>query len=370
MSKKIIELFKTRAAKGDIGIEIEVEGRNLKAIDNEVWKSEDDGSLRGNFPDSRCEYILRTPVKIDAVLTAVSGLRAELEVNNALFAFSYRTSVHVHLNVQQLLYHELLSMMYAYYLLEEPLMTFCGKTRKGNNFCLRLADAEGVLDWVTQMFEFGPDSLLNVPGDNARYAAMNIEAIRKYGSVEFRGMQGNMDAGKIDKWCSILVSIREYAKKKKPKDVYEDFMKNGPAGFAELVLGKDVDVIKYARMEKDMEVSFSISIDLPFSYKEIQEIIDKNYWEYEVGELVKYEQALEIQRNGGNVEGTEVPRMYRVARKAVKFVPVEEFDFAVEVPAGIIVDDAVRNHIERELLERAIAPRPWGARAPRLRNPR
>ncbi len=44
-----------------IGIEIEVEGESLPHVDTEVWKSEQDNSLRGES----YEYVLRRPVPFE-----------------------------------------------------------------------------------------------------------------------------------------------------------------------------------------------------------------------------------------------------------------------------------------------------------------
>lgn len=307
------EYLKKKVVKGDIGIEIEVEGNHLKEVNNAVWRSEDDGSLRGHYPDSRCEYILATPIGVEHVLVAVEGLKEELRESE--FKFSYRTSVHVHVNVQKMKLEQLLSMMYTYYLLEEPMMNFCGKARKGNNFCLRLADAEGVLEHVMHMFEEGFDGIAHIPGDMARYAAMNIEAIRKYGSLEFRGMEGNMDANRIDIWCRALIALRNYGEtKNSPKEVYQEFMEVGAEGFMNNVLGDLQEHFKYARVYKDMETSFSISIDLPFSYRVPE--IKKNYWEYGEGDLVGYEDAVKIQGNGGSVANSGRHNKWIVTNKA------------------------------------------------------
>lgn len=331
------EFLKKKVVKGDIGIEIEVEGNNLKAVDNAVWRSEDDGSLRGRFPDSRCEYILASPIGVEHVLEAVSGLKEELK--GAEFKFSYRTSVHVHVNVQKMKLEHLLSMMYAYYLLEEPMMNFCGKKRKGNNFCLRLADAEGVLEHVMHMFELGFDGIQHIPGDMARYAAMNIEALRKYGSLEFRGMEGNMDAVRIDIWCRALVALRNYGEtKESPKEVYQEFMQIGAEGFMKVVLGDLQEHFTYARVYKDIQTSFSISIDLPFSYHPAEK--KRNYWEYEVGQTVKYDIALQIQRNGGAVVNTGLPNKWSVAVQAKKPV-AKKVEIGGWEAQQIIVDEII-----------------------------
>lgn len=331
---KIVELLKLKAAKGDVGIEIECEGERLRAVDNDVWTSENDGSLRGRFPDTACEYILRRPIVVGAVRDALNGLVDELK--GAKFNFSYRTSVHVHMNVQQLTFPQLLNAMYTYYLLEEPFMNFCGKKRKGNNFCLRLADAEGVLEWVMQLFELGPEMLGYIPNDNARYAAMNLEAIRKYGSLEFRGMEGNINVDRIDTWCKVLVFMRDWAAAfKNPKEIYETYMHIGPNEFMAAAMGPYVEKFKYARAKQDIEMSFSISIDLPFAYKEPQEVKKGlKYWEYCPGSIVEYGTAVKINQNGGYVIAAPGQKgRYIVTNQAPQPEP------RVRAPQEVIIED-------------------------------
>ena len=261
--KKIYQILDTPLKKGDVGIEIEVEGNNLKEMDTEVWTSLRDGSLRGE----NLEYVLRKPIPIGRVKDAIIDLKQELDDAGSECIFSFRTSVHVHVNVQNLNFNEYLTLIYTYLLLEEPLMTFCGKERKGNRFCLRLQDAEGILQTLTYMFRNGEGSLRNIGEEAVRYAAINLYATRKFGSLEFRGMRGNMDVDVLDIWTRALVAIREFAVfAKTPKEVYSLFSKAAPKEFLNLVLGELSDNFTYPRMVKDMQTSFSLSIDLPFSF--------------------------------------------------------------------------------------------------------
>lgn len=302
--KKIVELFKVKAIKGDVGVEIEVEGKGLKEVFTDVWKTEIDGSLRGRYPNTCAEFILARPIPVGAVEAAIINLKEELK--GAEFDFSYRTSVHTHVNVQHLEFQQLLAMLYTYYLLEEPLMTFAGKKRKGNNFCLRLQDAEGVLNVVTKLFEFGEQGTMYVKPDQVRYSAMNIEALRKYGSVEFRGMEGNIDEKRIQKLCTALVRIREYGvKQDTPEAVYERFSELGSIPFMQEVLGDIADDFHYARAEKDMLVSFSISLDLPFAFKRLLAKPKKEKGVLEEGGIVDYDTAIKLIRAGGHVEAHE-----------------------------------------------------------------
>src|ERR1700744_4528670 len=102
----IADSLRLKKSEGDVGIEIECEGNGLGVMNNQYWRTEDDGSLRGEYPYTRAEYILSKPIPISDVDKAMTLFHASLP--KAKFKFSFRTSVHVHVNVQQLEWHQLL----------------------------------------------------------------------------------------------------------------------------------------------------------------------------------------------------------------------------------------------------------------------
>jgi hypothetical protein len=130
-----------------------------------------------------------------------------------------------------------------------------------------LADAEGLDVVLNQMFYKGIDSLKGIPNDVYRYAAMNIDAIRKYGSLEFRGMRGTADAETINIWCKALVALREFGKKiGEPNEVFELYAHLGPNDFFHKVLGDVAKEFYYGRLIADIQKSFSLTLDLPYAY--------------------------------------------------------------------------------------------------------
>ena len=270
--KKVFEILgQPLLANRDVGIEIECEGENLKVWESPYWKIEDDGSLRGVFPTGRAEYVLKKPIPIKSVGKAMDDII--LAQKEAKFNFSFRTSVHVHVNVQELTEKELVSMIYTYLLLEEAFMNYCGKERKGNRFCLRLQDADGILDFVNSIVEHGlPWFVANSREDHMRYSAINLAALRKYGSLEFRGMRGTMDKTIITNWCNALVNVRSYAVlMQTPTKIYEEFAELGPLAFMQKVLGDYSDVFNSPKLEREINRSFSLSIDIPhmFAFMEL-----------------------------------------------------------------------------------------------------
>lgn len=265
--KKIWQLLGLPSLKkGNVGIEIECEGTNLQVVQTDFWDTTHDGSLRGRFPDESSEFVLKGPIavaKVKSALEALAAAQAKAKLN-----FSFRTSVHVHINVQDLTHIQLVNLVYTYLLIEEPLINFCGKERKGNRFCLRLQDAEGLLEYVAFLIQNDVKDLRVVNENQLRYAALNLGALTKYGSVEFRSMRGTLDVSTISTWVSALIQLRNYAcAAVSPKEIYEEFCNIGCVAFLNKVLGDYAKPFHYPKMEKDLHRSFSLSIDIPFLYK-------------------------------------------------------------------------------------------------------
>lgn len=266
--KKLHELLALDVCEGDLGVEIECEGHNLQAIMSDTWVTERDGSLRGDYPNGAAEFVMRKPVTQKKLLGSLRELIKHQQSGKAKFNFSFRTSVHVHVNVQTLTEDEMLAFLYSCMLLEDPLMNFCGESRKGNRFCLRLKDAEGYDKTLHTLFQKGYKVIRALNGDNIRYSAINIDALRKYGSIEFRGMRGNMDVEILVPWCETLLAIRNNSKKLgSPVEVYNKYISQSNTEFAKDMMGVYYEKFQYPDMEKDMNRSFSLTINLPHVFK-------------------------------------------------------------------------------------------------------
>jgi hypothetical protein len=245
---------------GLFGVEVECEGRNLTPLNNVYWRTEKDGSLRGEFPHSSCEYVLKKPIGLISCVKAVDNL-LENQRKDVEFKFSFRTSVHVHVNVSDMEWEEYLAFCYTWLLCEVPLMEFCGEDRKANRFCLRATDCEGVVDGLLLLINTG--SLRRVNEFEVRYAALNIGATPKYGSLEFRGMRGTLDKAVLTAWLSALKSMKEYCYGKTIRKVFEEINELGNRAFLAKVVGTDLFWTK--SVDGEMDRSFSLTIQLPFA---------------------------------------------------------------------------------------------------------
>ena len=135
-NRPVIASIRSREKQGLIGIEIECEGTNLphNAFPTPApWAPHQDGSLRGEA----CEFVLAEPRQHSTIRNDLGILSRYLA--KATLKFSNRTSVHVHINVQQLTLVQLYNLICLYAIFEDALVKFSGDAdRDGNLFCLKL----------------------------------------------------------------------------------------------------------------------------------------------------------------------------------------------------------------------------------------
>ena len=218
--------------KGDIGLEIECEGRNI-IIDpvKPCWIVHHDGSLRGQS----AEYVFDKPQPYGKVEKAVRDLYNEFDNRNVELNQSHRTSVHVHVNVQGMTWRQILNYIALYTIFEKPLLELCGEDRVGNLFCLPVYEAEGI-NLALQEFvsvvnhnDVGAARVRDFFHDNLRYGAINLCAMFKFGSLEFRAMRGDASPDEIIRWVTLLYRMREAAKEyESPVHIIQDFSALGP----------------------------------------------------------------------------------------------------------------------------------------------
>lgn len=260
---KIHEIVNLPSQEGvDVGIEIEVEGEQLPTEVSKYWSVIPDGSLRGGL-----EYVYKQPKNVGMVEETLIELQNTFIKNKSKPKFSFRTSVHVHVNCLPLTYQQVLNYIYTYYLLEDILVDFCGESRKGNRFCLRLQDADGSLEYIEKLFSStgGQRVFRRIPRDMIRYAALNIEALPKFGTLEFRSMRGTLDGNVIIPWVETLVNIREYAKGfENSRAIFDRLEEIGERQFFQEAIGKHYPLLDNGKVERSINLGRSLSVNLPF----------------------------------------------------------------------------------------------------------
>jgi hypothetical protein len=225
-----------KRCEGDVGLEMEMEGRGFTELAG--WQLHTDGSLRG---EGAREYVLDRPLPIASVNAAVDTLFDHLRKSKARYVDSNRTSTHVHLNAQGLKVNQLCSVVALWGIFEDVLVNWCGEYRVGNLFCLRFRDCDWGVEQLTTSFRTG---FFHNFTENARYLALNPVALTKFGSLEFRSLNGTNDPERIKLWIDMLWRLYEAGKAySNPEDIARDFSGLGSVGFLEKVFGRRISEV-------------------------------------------------------------------------------------------------------------------------------
>jgi hypothetical protein len=234
-------ILNRKVTKGQIGIEIELEGKNLPHEDDTPapWNYTIDHSLRG---EDNGEYVLARPIDFDKVPKALEALWNKFGEFKSSFDDSNRTSVHIHLNVQDFHLNRLTTFMASWFALEEILVEFCGEHRVGNLFCLRAVDAPAIINHLRKFIKTDGEYQLH---DMLRYAGLNPNALFKYGSIEIRTLRGCKDPDTIQTWVDICKRLYDLSGKyEDPRELVALYSSGGPLSFFETLLGDLAPVVR------------------------------------------------------------------------------------------------------------------------------
>lgn len=229
-----------KRVSGEVGIEVELEGGRPSQVGTS-WMVVQDGSLSDGY-----ECVLKAPVGREFVNEALEGLYGVLSSEGVIAKSSVRTSVHVHINVQEMSLVELATFLTLYLIFEELLVDSCGDGRQGNLFCLRTCDAEFSLSRLIGAISRNRLEELNT--DELRYSAVNLKALADYGSLEFRSLRSPVSGGAkevVSNWVGTLLAIKDGSKLfKDPVEVVGELSKDGYSNFLEKIFGNYSDPLK------------------------------------------------------------------------------------------------------------------------------
>lgn len=258
---KVSDLIRLKKTSGEIGLEIEAEGRNLlyEGSFTKWWRMEADGSLRG--PET-VEYVLKKPLSLVDLTEALNVWRHEQEeIGTKFFKNSKTAGIHVHINFQEEEMVHVYNFICLYYILEEFILSYCEDHRIGNHFCLSGSDADYVTDMLINFAKSGDTDHLS---DEIRYASMNILALKTYGSIEFRALESTNDVDKIINWVKILLTLKEKAKGyNSPTDIIQDMSIEGD-GFTSKILGDYTQLLNIENNHKKLYNGVRIAQDIAF----------------------------------------------------------------------------------------------------------
>jgi len=225
-----------------LGIEIELENCPIKELSDTsiYWAFTYDDSLRG---DDAVEARFSLPLGTFDTIKALTELENYIISNDLTPIISYRTSTHVHVDVRSLDTNKLTNFILLSLFMEPVLFAYCRKYRSLSPFSLPITDKQEVIHNIRTNIQ-SKDLSFNVSyemmqkfSDGYRYAGINFAALRKFGSIEYRMLQGCYSTVKLKAWINILISIYETAiAYEDPKDILKDIHKFGLESFVKRVL--------------------------------------------------------------------------------------------------------------------------------------
>lgn len=201
-----------------IGLEHEYEGVKDSSLPKhtfaDFWTYHEEGSLK----DNGAEYVFATPLfGIDAY-NALEWLVAHAKDSG--WKCTKRTGIHVHLDVRDLTVPQLAGLCILYAAVEPILYRWVGDGRDSSHFCIPLYRADeallgtcSIIRSALQDDKGDGHTALNLAEEYQRYAGFNLQALHKFGSIEFRQLQTTHDLGRIVDWVNMLMSLKSTALK-------------------------------------------------------------------------------------------------------------------------------------------------------------
>jgi len=122
-------------------------------------------------------------------------------------SFGPRTSVHVHVNAQDMEPSQVKALTMLYCVFENVLFNFVGKNRSKNIFCVPIAD-------TTLMREVKRRSIGTIVDGWSKYTGFNLKPLASKGTIEFRHMHGSSDHVKLSRWIRLILRMFDYVTKK------------------------------------------------------------------------------------------------------------------------------------------------------------
>lgn len=186
-----------------LGIEVEVENIANPELNPPGWISEKDGSLRNDGREFKS-----VPLTHDQARVSIAALWMALrKLNQQKADFSWRTSIHVHVDVTRLTREELYKYLLVYSVFEPCLFEFAGRTRATSIYCTPLH----ATDWHNRIYQIRKS--LTAAKHWKKYSALNLLHLFDYGTLEFRHFQGTDDGRKIWEWCNFILEMYAFSKR-------------------------------------------------------------------------------------------------------------------------------------------------------------
>lgn len=195
-----------------VGIEIEVEGGGLKPTTSvpKFWHGKLDGSLRHGVEFFSSPLTPFQAFKATSIFYTVLKRNASKKIE-----FSWRTSIHDHLNALDLSVDGLKKLLLLSFLFEKVLFRFTGGERDQCVFCTPVT--ESLMRSLFSAFILDEISFRDLVCGWPKYSAvnlrrmLNLDGFNALGTIEFRHLGGTKNLPVVLMWHNILLSLYKAA---------------------------------------------------------------------------------------------------------------------------------------------------------------
>lgn len=244
------------------GVELEIEHNDSSAFrKSKNWTIVSEGSISGY------EAVLSRPMQgKDLYLALMDADACFNSMGDLSEAFSERTSTHIHVNILDMTFTQLLNFICLGVLFEKVLFKYVAPHRSNNHFCWAVGDCPAIIDRLLAVIKVYNKNALNLGTKvsdalasnfeihSAKYAGINLSSIDRYGSLEFRMHQGTSDITSIIRWINVLGTIKNYAMlpNLSPTNILETKESQGIGSIFKHVLGRYQGLLNYPNVEDDI----------------------------------------------------------------------------------------------------------------------
>lgn len=188
-------------AAGAVGIEIELEGIDIDRDHLSLWTLTHDGSLQNGI-----EMVSRPLVGKDIQKALDEAKKA---IGRKKPYLSFRTSVHVHVNVLDMELEHLIRYVKLYLLYEPALFRLHEDwNRYDNIFCVPARKSYAIQEGYAALISDLNHKTYSGAYVGYKYSALNPNPIASLGTLEFRHMGGSKDMVRILQWVDVLLQLK------------------------------------------------------------------------------------------------------------------------------------------------------------------
>jgi len=189
---------------------LEVETSRCSTGEIPLWSVHEDGSLH----EGGVEFVFANPLFGVDIITALDDFEYHVPrlLHHDSTGSSSNTSTHVHIDMREVSDDSLAGFMLLGFMLEPLIFNALAPNRANNIFCSPLVQAKGDLQRLGQMYwelVAGNTDRANLYLDSIeRYAAINLRAMQRFGTVEFRMFNHSHSAEELLLYINVVQSIK------------------------------------------------------------------------------------------------------------------------------------------------------------------